>query len=79
MKNYLPIICLCLCLTACFESKEDKKFINEKITQFLDMNKIAQSTPRIALAMPLAKMQEYQGELKKLKLGSACKALQEEL
>lgn len=49
MKNYLPIICLCLCLTACFESKEDKKFINEKITQFLDMNKIAQSTPRIPL------------------------------
>lgn len=42
------------------------------------MNKIAQNTPRIALTTPLSKMQEYQGELKKLKLSSTCKALQEE-
>lgn len=78
MKSYISIICFCLCLTACFENKEDKILINEIITQFLDMNKIAQNTPRIALTTPLSKMQEYQGELKKLKLSSTCKALQEE-
>ena len=78
MKSYISIICFCLCLTACFENKEDKILINEIITQFLDMNKIAQNTPRIALTTPLSKMQEYQGELKKLKLSSTCKALREE-
>ena len=78
MKYALFLMCICLSLTACFENKKDKEFINEKITQFLDMDKIAQGTSRIALAVPLSKMQEYQGELKRLKVSSPCKKIQEQ-
>ena len=73
--RYIFLICICLSLTACFENGKDKKFINEKITQFLDMNKIAKGTPKIALTVPLSKMQEYQGELKQLEVDSSCKSL----
>ena len=60
MRKILPIICICLSLTACFENKEDKPLINEKIAQFLDINKIANATSRMNLVLPLSKMQEIQ-------------------